>query len=63
MRIKYLENSRPTRPWVKRWMLWAFGFVVVFLPRFIGAILVAPIIIARDEWEELRDEVSSFKCN
>lgn len=63
MRIKYLENRRPTRPWVKRWMHWVVGFVVLFLPRFVGTLLVAPIMIARDRWEELSDEVRSFKCN
>lgn len=63
MHIRYAKNSRPVKPWVRRWMIWAFAFVVMFIPRFIGSLITAPWHIAHDEWEDLRDEVLSFKVS
>lgn len=63
MRIIYAENSHPTKPWVRRWMIWAVGFVAVFLPRLLMGLLAAPYGVARNEWEDLRVEVMSFKCD
>ena len=63
MHIRWLPNSRPTKGWVRPWMIWVAAFILQFLPRFIVGLARAPLIIAKYEWEDMRDEVVSFNCD
>lgn len=63
MKIKYAAYSRHAKPWVRRWMLWGLGVLFLFLPNFFKELMRAPFQIARQEWEELRDEVMSYKIS
>jgi hypothetical protein len=56
-----LPNTFPTKPWVRRWMLWVVGFFVSFLPRTIWDLLTMPISIIRYQWVDLYDDVMSFE--
>lgn len=63
MRVNYFPNSRPTKPWVRRWMIWALAFCIEFLPRVVAALVCAPFWIIKDEWRDLNSDVMSFNCD
>jgi hypothetical protein len=56
MRINYLPGTRPTKPWVRRWMVWIVAFAVQFIPGVLASVAGG----ISDEWANLKSDVDSF---